>query len=364
MIALALIALGTGCGGKDEAPVDTGPELATVPQLSETAELVLLADEADGVTSPRDLAFNPVRTNELWVVNEDCDCTATILDPGAPFQEVLRRIDPAAVVFMDRPAAIAFQPDGEAFATCAESENTWGGTREPDYWAGPVLWPSDLDVYARVNKQGNDEVWGSNIDSMHEAPDCMGIASGGGATFWTFNGYDGEITWFDMGQPHDPGVLDDDDGSVRRYRSVAVTRLEGVASNLAYDEAAGLLFIADTGGGRVLVLDAASGTPVEGDPNDERLLEVVDAYEYVDDADVWELVPPGRLVEPSGLALYGEVVLVSDHATGEIVGFDRQGRELESFSTNLFGLMGITVGPDDKLYLVDREVPSVYRLDP
>jgi DNA-binding beta-propeller fold protein YncE len=83
-------------------------------------------------------------------------------------------------------------------------------------------------------------------------------------------------------------------------------------------------------------------------------------------AKVTELVPPGLLSKPSGLALHGDVLYVTDNATSSIYAFDTSGKLLLQLDTELPAgtLAGIAVGPDDKLYFTDQHTGGVSRIDP
>lgn len=71
------------------------------------------------------------------------------------------------------------------------------------------------------------------------------------------------------------------------------------------------------------------------------------------------------LQRPSGLVLHDGRLLVSDFATGEILAFSLEdGAELGRMSTDADGIMGLAIGPDDKLYFADGFGNRVVRVDP
>ena len=86
----------------------------------------------------------------------------------------------------------------------------------------------------------------------------------------------------------------------------------------------------------------------------------------MNDAVLTEVVPPGVLAAPSGIELHNDVLFVSDNATGRIVAFDLEGKELNSLDTGLGAgaLAGMAFGPDGKLYFVDMATSRVLRVEP
>lgn len=57
-------------------------------------------------------------------------------------------------------------------------------------------------------------------------------------------------------------------------------------------------------------------------------------------------------------------LFVTDNATGEIIAYDLDGLELGRAPTGAQSIMGITIGPDGKLWFVDHGAKTVVRLDP
>ena len=137
-----------------------------------------------------------------------------------------------------------------------------------------------------------------------------------------------------------------------------LTRVANIPGHMELDHATGMLYIADTGAGRIMRLDTSSGT------NTGALSGEWDGATYtgVEGAD-FQVVVDG-LEQPSGLALHAGHLLVSDHATGEIVAFDLDGNELDRMSTPARRIMGIEVGPAGDLWYVDAGADQVVRVDP
>lgn len=77
--------------------------------------------------------------------------------------------------------------------------------------------------------------------------------------------------------------------------------------------------------------------------------------------------PAVDLVERrSGIEVRGDLIYVSDNASGRISAFTKAGERVNWLDTDLpaGSLAGITFGPDDKLYFVDMLGDRVYRIDP
>lgn len=121
----------------------------------------------------------------------------------------------------------------------------------------------------------------------------------------------------------------------------------------------------DFGGQRVLRLDIHSGTP-GGTPSfgpHEPFAE----YQNIVGA-TWEPVVTTGLVEPAGIEVIGNRLLVSDHSTGDILVYDINSAPpfslVGTISTGAPGIMGIKVGPDGHLWYVNTPNNEVVRIDP
>jgi hypothetical protein len=327
-----------------------------------------------------DLDFNPVRPRELWAVfrqphadfpcnqplpgsRQDPSCStyggavavlpdATGSDPRATFKE-----DPNAWHFMRLPTGVAFG-GGDTFATCGEARTANWDDELADF-NGPALWSSAPDVFAIQPPGGN----GSHIDMLHATPFCMGIEHERDNVYWAFNGQVGALDRYDFRSPHEPGGADHTDGEAWRWGLGQLTRVPGVPSHLAIDAAKTFLYAADTGGARVLRIDLKSGTEAEPIPTHDAQLPTVTR---IDGASITEIVPAGTLERPSGIALNGRSLLVTDNATSRIHLFDLDGRSLLSLDTGLpvGTLAGVEIGPDGKVYFVDLVTGAVRRIDP
>ena len=109
----------------------------------------------------------------------------------------------------------------------------------------------------------------THIDMLHASPNCMGVAHDPEPTtpfnnvFWVFDGLDSMLIRYDFEQPHGPASLDHSLANVRRYPEIKLTRVPGVPGHMVVDASTRTLYVADTGGGRVVAVDADSGRYVD-----------------------------------------------------------------------------------------------------
>lgn len=345
--------------GADAADVEPAP---AVPEFGspETRTIAGFASGGDGLDVPRDLEFDPEFPNNLWVASRGNDGIVILFDAGTEQQRTELFLDAFRNHFMEEVSSLAFGAPG-TFATCQESRNTYDGQARPDDFMGPALWPSDLDVFAAIfqNPLGRD--LGSHIDMLHESPLCMGIAHYRHNEYFVFDGYAGELVYYDFAEDHGPGQDDHSDGIIHRYRDVRLTRVEGVPGHMEYHPESNRVFIADTGAARVIAFEVGSATRGRSLVS---LNEPIADYAEYEGGNV-EVFAFEGLVEPSGLAIHDGRLFVGDHATGEIIAYDLEtGAELGRVDTEAEALMGITVGPDGRLWMVDAAYNEVLRLDP
>jgi hypothetical protein len=326
------------------------------------------------------LDFNPARRGELWIVLRQlehaapcnrplpslaaaaaCDAyqgsVAIVSGADGNHPTAVTKMDSNAWHFMRLPPAIAFGKN-DTFATCGEAR-TANWDDDPGDFMGPTLWSSDPKIFAiRVPGQN-----GSHIDMLHASPFGMGIAHERDNVYWVFNGQAGALDRYDFHAPHAPGGEDHLDGEAWRWALGEVSRVPGLPSHLAYDARDASLYVADTGHGRVVRVDTKSGHNTGALPTDDSQMPVI---EQVDGATIEETVPSGLLERPSGIALVGDALLVTDDATSRIHLFDLAGHERQHLDTGLppGSLAGIAVGPDGKAYFVDLKTGSVTRIDP
>jgi hypothetical protein len=335
------------------------PDDPAGPIFGDDPTITVVATAADGLVTPRDLDFRE-DVPELWVFDAGFSGTVRFTDPGEATQTALVQADAYSGHFMDTVSSGAFGDD-PLFATCQESRDDWNDAPQAeDDFMGPTLW--NANVYCAIGQElpyDPSRPEGSHIDMLHESPLCMGIEPDAGNAYWVFDGLNSNLAWYDFKTPHDPGGSGHGDGAIHRYVEADVTRVAGVPSHLAKDPDSAWLYVADTGGGRVMRLDTAGGSA--GASLQTQTMEPHSEYVAWEGA-AWDVVADG-LGEPSGIAIADGTLFVGDHATGEIVAMDLDGVELDRMETGAAGLMGITFGPDGRLWAVDGDAAEVLRID-
>lgn len=318
--------------------------------------LTEIATAADGLATPRDLAFRPGYAGQLWVVNYDDDSVVVVFDAGTADQTASKYAGPGNYHFLSQPASLAFGEPG-FMATCQEQdERTQGPNGTPPDFMGPTLWNTDLSVF--------DGGHASHMDMLHNSPNAVGIAWEDGNAYWVFDGYHASLTRYDFKEDHGPGGADHSDGVVARYVEGEVQRLPNVSSHMLYDPSTELLYVADTGNGRIAVLDTTTGTDGQAiypnyDQTDQYSVDGAELSTLVDGVDI-------GMEAPSGLARRGDVLFVSDNANSKIFAFSLEGELVDWVDTELAdgSLMGLAFGDDDALYMVDALSSRVLRLAP
>lgn len=319
----------------------------------ESVDWTAIVGHDERADDPRDLGFDA--DGNLWVANRKDDRTFVVVDPGTADQETLRLKDGYAEHFMEETAAFSF--DGNVqMGSCGESNNTYNDTRgRGNGYMGPVLWSTDLNIFGEENPIG----LGSHLDMSHESPYCVGIAWEKDNVYWVFDGKNRALVRHDFQRDHGVGMDEHYDGIVHQLTEPRMTRVEEAPGHLIFDDTTGLLYAADTGAGRVVWVDTATGekgTTLEA--NDPGVVRV----EW-DDADWGELAT--RFEQPGGLAFDGAHLYVGDWATGVITELDLDGEVVRTLDTG-FGaerLYGMEIGPDGHLWVIDN-AEGVFRIDP
>lgn len=313
--------------------------------------------EPDKLRQPVDLAFNPSKPTELWVVNRLDDSVIIIQNPGKPEVSWVRRRDPAADHFMSKPPAIAMGavlPEwGQTFAVCGDGDN--GGND----FMGPALFTTDPNIFAKQTPGG----LGSHLDMLHSTTFCRGIAHVDASVYFVFNSDKRSLDRYDFRSDHGPGNDDHADGEILRYVEGAVLGVEGVSSHLVYNPKDFGLYVADTGNKRIARLDTTTGTVATSFSGQEP----VAMRKKVDGATLVDVVLPGTLEAPSGVELHNDLLYVTDNATSRFYVFDLTGKLVRELDTGLApdSLAGFTFGPDDGLiYFTDLISGRVYRIHP
>lgn len=378
--ALTLVVLGSAwmvaCGGRDDrgggdpmggddagmmmTPDAGGPEgLALLGNGTNSAaevEVTVIATEADSLNVPRDLAFNPEVPSQLWILNNADNSTTILLDPGTEAQDWRKRNGFGNDHFLASPAGIAFGAPGTFASVHETDEETQPST--PYDFMGPTLWTSDIEIY--------DSGHASHLDMLHNSPNAVGIAWDHDNVYWVFDGFHSSITKYDFQEDHDLGGEDHSDGIIVRYAEGEVGYVPEVSSGMELDHATGLLYIADSGNGRVAVMDTASGARgATIGPN----YDGVEMY-AMDGATLTTLVDGAAvgLSRPSGLALSGGMLFVADNEGAKIFAFDLEGNVIDwldlSGEIGPGDLQGIAFDAEGRLYLVDSGTSRILRVAP
>ena len=339
-----------------------------VEQFGSGFDETIIADAGDSLNVPRDLEFhpNPSRADELWVINRATDSMTIIFDAGEASQSSINRKDRYANHFMEEPSAFAFgQSHAEfdyIFASAQETRNTYDGQNTANDFMGPALWPSALSHFAMEN-QANNKL-GSHLDMLHESPNGVGIAHDSGNAYWYNDGWYGELVYYNFQSDHDTGGEDHADGIVRRYTEITPTRQAGVPGHMILDKSTGILYIADTGMGRVLWVDTDDTTTTTTNRMGDNTQKDSSLAEYSEITGVDNGVLASGLNNPSGIALHNDTLFVSERGNGKIRAYALDGTLLDTAQTTAQAIMGLEVGPDNKLWYVDATRHQVIRMDP
>lgn len=310
-----------------------------------------------------DLAFSEKDPTQLWVIGYGDDSvhvgTGVTAESNGTWEDY---VDPAAGHFMHKPPAFAMGADG-FWGICGDNDNSQNDPRrEPNYFMGPALFTTDLEVFAKQNPEAGLGL-GSHYDMLHNTSMCRGIAHEEANVYWTFNGQLGSIEKNNFNENHGPGFDDHSDGEIYRYVEGQVKGVEGVSSHLFYDASDKMLYIADTGNKRIAKLDTTTGKldgrlPLRNEPLKKSGI--------MKGATVEDVVPAGTLEQPSGIEVKNDLIYVTDTATATFHVFDKTGKEIRKLETGLTAgaLSGFTFGPDGKIYFTDRNRGKVLRIDP
>tara|TARA_B110000902_G_C14269877_1_gene572733 strand:- start:334 stop:2355 length:2022 start_codon:yes stop_codon:yes gene_type:complete len=330
--------------------------------INEIVTIDQVAGSSNQISSPTDLDFHPVLTNqELWVINKGTEnsggSTVTINNAGEAGQTSLYKQDGNAYHFMSLPTGIAFSQNGNwANSPGVYDANHDGGSA----FTGPALWSSDMSLYAQPSG-GN----GSHLDMLHVSPNSQGIAAENENVFWVFDGYTSDIVRYDFAEDHGPGNDFHGDAIIRRYSDDVVTMdpTEQAVSHLVLDEAQQWLYVVDNGNQRVIRIDITTGSDAGGAPNYPQTEAVIEYSEFT--GYTQEDVVTG-LDRPAGIDVIDNRMIVSEYGTGEIIIYDisvMPAVELERISTSLSSVQGIKIGPKGRIWFVDQNTNGVYKLE-
>jgi hypothetical protein len=313
---------------------------------------------ADQVVAPKDLDFAP--DGALWSINTNTEgsggSTIKWTNPGEVAQSDLWQRDGNAYHFMSLPTAIAFSDNG-LFGTTpgVYDANHDGGAP----FTGPSLWSSDPAIYAQPSG-GN----GSHMDMLHASPYAMGMASVTANQFFVFDANSDDLVFYDFVADHGPGNSFHGDAIIRRYTGTTVSWINAnISSHMEMAPGTDWLYFVDGGSATVKRLDITSGT-IGGTPSNFSNPEAIAEYSTVNGATFESVVATG-LVEPSGIDIIDDRMIVTDHSNGDIIIYDiatLPATELARISTGNPGIQGTTIGPDGSIWFAnttDNEIVKV-----
>ncbi len=329
--------------------------------LTSAVDILTIGTTIEKVKRPTDLDFHPDANKQLWIVNKGTEnsggSTVIFSNAGEENQTDQYKKDGNAYHFMALPTGIAFSKNGN-FATSSGiyDANHSGGANVP--FTGPALWSGDLSIYAEPSG-GN----GSHLDMLHVSPYSQGIASEKDNVFWVFDGNSNDIVRYDFKDDHGPGNTDHDDGVIHRYSDFSVARDPNhkVVSHLVVSN--GWVYVVDYGNQKVFRIKAGTGTKASGSPS-YGPYEILAEYKHIIDY-TWENVVTTGLVEPAGIDVIDDRMIVSDYATGEVIIYDissMPATELTRISTDAEGIMGVKIGPEKRIWFVDYDANTVNKI--
>merc|ERR1712166_452585 len=410
------------------------PKISCVPSFGKTtSEIRTIASQLNGkLYTPRDLQFHPVNKNELWVANQASSDISILtftstneifsndLNTSSSFQ-ALKVADRAKYHYMASVSAFSFGVDGR-FATCQESLNTYDGLtatggENGNKFMGPTLFESDAN--RRVTSMGKlncdsskETCFLRHIDMLHESPLCMGIVHDpeifsntcgnyGHATvqknvFWSFDGYGkgdqviqenqerkGMLMRYDFERDHGGCnsylCADHGEPEVRRYEDVILTRVPNIPSHIAFDTKYRDLWIADTGGARILRVDADSGRsdrtaiyeyPIYSSTHLHFNYKIwkCTRYETLIDQTTAGMLPEDKAnFQPSGVVMDDAgMVYVSNFATGNILAIDKYHgtivKTLQTGRINALAGLEIHIDNNEYLFVLDQNQGELLRI--
>ncbi len=329
-----------------------------------TKPMVAFVAGADqGISTPLDLAFNTsvLHPNDVWVVMaqpKNGNAMAIIHNAGTSQMSVRIKKDSRAYHFMWRTQALDFGSNG-AFATAENGQEGNGSARY--MFMGPTLWSADTSIFAS-KYQESDEFLASHLDMLHQSPQGLGIVHEQGNAFWVLDNFYHDLVRYDFQDPHEVGGVDHRDGIIRRYRDVVIGRATlDRAAHIAIDHTTNFLYYIDPVTNSVHRLDITSGSfekAAVAPPESEEDLAEFSIYAGAR-VDSLFAIPTAELV---GMAVFENRLLLGDQLSGNIYMYDLSTPVptlLGTIATGALSLQGITVGPDHRIWFVDKTRGSV-----
>ena len=340
---------------------DTIPNIiSSYTSVTNTFTYDVIVNSSNQVNKPRDLDFHP--NGDLWIINTGTEnsggSTVKVTDPGMTGQSSLKQQDGNAWHFMSLPSGIAFSANGN-FAT---STSVLSANHNGSIYTGPTLWSSDPLIYAQYAGPGTN---GSHLDMLHESPYSMGIASEKDNVFWVYDDYYKDIVRYDFVADHGPGNDYHSDGRVRRFQGMGLSAINHtIVNHLVLDGDQKWLYFVDGGNQRVLRLDITTGM-TNGSPSFGPLDNLAEYQKMT--GFTWEEVVITGLVEPAGIDIIDNRLVVTDHSNGDIVFYDVSSIpaiEIGRVQTNDPGIMGAVIGPEGRIWYANHTLNKVVKIEP
>lgn len=333
--------------------------------LKQQPTTTIIAGPSEGVVEPLDLDFNrsALHTDDLWVVTSGKRGHGMTIIHNATSSKpaLVNKQDSRANHFMWRTMALAMGDNGGM----GTAQNGEPGDGDLDYmFMGPTLWSSDTAVFAS-RYQGDNAYLGSHVDMLHQSPFDLGMAHDSANVYWVSDAKYLGISRYDFRDPHEVGGSDHRDGVIRRYVETQIKAGErGRPAHIALDKSSGYLYYIDPGNGAVHCLDTKSGSVADTLVMPPSSSENVEEFTSVTGTDIWTVIP--SLSKPIGIEVTGRRLLVGDAQTARIHIYAIEGKTLNPLGyiqTGAQSLHGIVVGPDQRIWFVDKAAGTVCRLD-
>jgi DNA-binding beta-propeller fold protein YncE len=328
----------------------------------------LVASSSNSLSSPVDLDFYPnqtIRPNELWILNQGTNSSggSTVIVSNAKSSSRTYKYvkDGNSWHFMALASSMAFGDSNWATSQDIVDANRQGGK-----YTGPTLWPGDLSIYGIVGNPTTPTENGSHLSMIHQSPYGKGIAFEKDNIFWVLDGYEGSLKRYDFGNPHQPGGDDHSGGGVQVYKEFSFIKHATLPGHIVIDGARKFLYGCDPIGKRIFRVDITSGTKgtTGTKVNGETL--GLGYYNFTGLIKIDTLIK--GLNTPVGIDVYGNWLIVTDNGTDEIIIYDISKNYAELGRIKLKYIanpdpMGVKVGPDGKIYFVDKTNRRAYMIE-
>lgn len=328
----------------------------------------LVAGTSNLLLSPIDLDFYPdqdVRPNELWILNQGTYNSggSTVIVSSANSSTRAHKYvkDGNAWHFMALASAIAFGDSNWATSNDILDANRQGGR-----YTGPTLWPGDLSIYGIVGNPATSQFNGSHLDMIHQSPYGKGIAFEKDNYYWVLDGYDGTLKRYNFGSDHGPGQEYHGDGGARVYPEFEFALHASLPGHLVIDSARKYLYGCDPSGKRVFRVDITTGAQ-SGSATKVNNEQLAGGYFNFTGITKDDSLITG-LESPVGIDIYGKRLIVTDNFSDEIIiyniedNYSEVGR-IKLDYTSSPDPMGVKVGPDGRIYFVDKMNMMAYMIE-